>query len=378
MDWLYLVYALLAAVLFFGAKAYGKGKWNDEFMSLDQTKIIQGFAAICIAFHHMGQKTCAPWHKPLYIVHGLDVFVPIGYMLVGIFLFCSGFGLIKSIMTKENYLKGFVRRRIVPLIVMFYVTEWIFLIVRFLMHEKMDGPQIFFYVIGAQLANPNAWYVIAMPFFYLFFYFSFKYIKKKDIALLVTCLLVFAYITLGTFIDHNDWWMRGEWWYNSAHLFILGLLFARFEEPIVKHIKKFYYLYLVLAFVGLFFFFGFGEHAKDIWSYYGETFGADHVVLRRWGCLVPEMLASSAFVIFVFLCTMKIQLGNLALKLMGNVTLEFYLIHGLFVDLFGFDFLEVTKSLKYIRNVPLYVLVVLACSIPATIILKLINNKVKV
>ena len=51
---------------------------------------------------------------------------------------------------------------------------------------------------------------------------------------------------------------------------------------------------------------------------------------------------------------------------LGGVTLEFYLIHGIFVDLFGYSFADVAPSAVYIRNVPLYILAVLACSVPAT------------
>ena len=116
MDWMYLFYFLLALLFFFGAKSTGR-EWNEEYTSLKQTKMLQGIAALGIALHHMGQKTCAPWHPSMYTVHGLDVFVPIGYMLVGLFLFCSGLGLYRSLKSKPDYLKGFFRRRILPIII---------------------------------------------------------------------------------------------------------------------------------------------------------------------------------------------------------------------------------------------------------------------
>ena len=81
----YLYYPLLAVVLLWGVKFYKKGTWNDGFMSLSQTKTLQGFFALLIMFHHAGQKTCAPWLNPKFIIPGLEVFVPIGYFFVGIF-----------------------------------------------------------------------------------------------------------------------------------------------------------------------------------------------------------------------------------------------------------------------------------------------------
>lgn len=185
-----------------------------------------------------------------------------------------------------------------------------------------------------------------------------------------TCLAVFIYTLIGTIVDHNVWWMRGEWWYNSVHLFSIGLIFARHEEAIIKHVKKFYVMYVILAFVGLLFFHPFSEYAQATFSYYGEDFHADFKVLRRWVCLLSQIGASCAFVFLVFLLGMKIQIGNKVLKFMGTLTLEFYLIHGLFVELFGFNFLDMVPSVYYIKNVALFVLVVVVLALPSALLLQ--------
>lgn len=372
----YLYYVVLVLILFWGAKVCRKKTWNEDFMSLSQTKYLQGFFAICVMLHHAGQKTCAPWHNPYFIVHGLDFFVPIGYLFVSVFLFCSGYGLYKSYKQKENYLQGFVKRRILPLVLAFYSTGLIFFVVRLLMGERMSGKQMFYYLSGAQLCNPNAWYVIALPIFYLGFYLAFKFIKKDGWALFATILLVFAYTLIGTFVDHNNWWMRGEWWYNSVHLFSIGLLFARFEKPVVEHVKKFYPVYLILAIVGVAVFYPLSEYTQNAFSYYGENWNAPDKVQRRWICLLSQMAVSCAFVFLVFLLNMKIKLGNKVLQFMGALTLEFYLIHGLFVELFGYDFLEMRPSIHYIRNVALYLLVVIVLSVPAAVLLQKVHNMI--
>ena len=111
MDRMYLVYFLLGLLFFFGARLACRNEWNEDYTSLKQTKVMQGITALFIALHHMAQKTCAPWHPTRYTVHGLDVFVPLGYLFVGVFLFCSGLGLYRSLHSKPDYLKGFFRRR---------------------------------------------------------------------------------------------------------------------------------------------------------------------------------------------------------------------------------------------------------------------------
>ncbi len=333
---MFLPYLLLLALLLWGAKCFGRGKWNEEWLSLKQSKMLQGFLAVLIMCHHMAQKTCAPWHDPRVIVHGLDPFVPVGYLFVAVFLFFSGFGLYKSVRTKPDYLKGFLRRRALPVVAAFYLSAWVFLAARLLMGERMSGLQFLWYLIGAQLADPNAWYVIALPFFYLFFYVSFRLFKKDGLAIAMTALLILGYITLGTFIDHNDWWMRGEWWYNTAHMFVLGLLFARFEQQLKRVFQRHWALYTLLAVVGAVLLFQWSEHTLTVLSYYGH--GPDKV-LRRWGCLSTQMLAGAFFTLSVVLLGMKVRLKNRCLAGLGAITMELYLIHGLFVDLFGYDFL---------------------------------------
>ena len=158
MDWMYLFYFLLAALICFGARYAGRGNWNEEYTSLKQMKILQGITALGIVLHHMAQRTCAPWLPSVYIRHGLDSFVPIGYMLVGVFLFCSGFGLYTSVKTKPDYLKGFFRGRILPVILAFYLSEWIYTAIRLISGVKMDFMEILWYLSGLHMANGDAWY----------------------------------------------------------------------------------------------------------------------------------------------------------------------------------------------------------------------------
>lgn len=372
----YGYYLVLVVILFWGAKIYGRKKWNDEFMSLKQTKVLQGFFALCIMFHHISQKTCAHWLNPRFIRHGLDIFVESGYLFVSIFLFCSGYGLLKSFNTKPDYLKGFVKRRVLPVVIGYYTTGIIFLIIRLLMGEKLKTKQIIYYITGIQLSNPNTWFVIALPIFYLGFYFAFRFIKNKNIALFVTCLVVFGYTLIGTFTDHNDFWFRGEWWYNCVHLFSVGLLFAKFEKGIIERVKKHYFIYLVLTVVLFIVFNKLSESALSTFSYYREQWPVkDQVVLSRWVCLLSQMAVSCTFTFSVFMLNMKIKIGNRFLAFMGTITLEFYLIHGLFVELFGFSFInDNLKSLYYIKNVALMVVVVFVLAVPSALLLKKLHQ----
>ncbi len=358
----YIYYLLLVVLLLWGAKFFGKKQWNGEFMSLRQTKAIQGFCAICIMLHHISQKTCAPWLNSKVVVHGLDVFVAIGYLLVGIFFFCSGYGLYKSYKEKTNYLNGFLQKRLLPILISFCTTSIIYIVARRLMGEYLGFPTTLFHLSGPYLSNPYAWYALVLPIFYLVFYFAFRFCKNEKRAILVVAIATLLYIL------NCDWWMYGTWWYNAIPLFIVGILFAKFQDKIVNEMKQRYVLYIIISLALTIFFHHLSENTK-------EVLHNDAYALCRLMRLFSQMIACFTFTVFVFLLGMKIKIGNKALAFMGTITLEFYLIHGVFVQLFGYCFMsDVTKPLFYIKNLSLMVLVVLVLSIPAAFFLQKWNK----
>lgn len=368
---IYAIYPIMLVALLWGSKRFKKDEWNEEAFSLRQMKAIQGFVAICIMLHHCGQKVSASWIDKRYYKPGLEFFVPIGYILVTFFTFSSGYGLYKSFKTKENYLKNhFILKRIVPIVALGLVTKLIYLAVRYSVGEPISGKKLLWYLTGAKLCNPYSWYVYIIPLFYLCFFFAFRFIKDEKKALFAVLVFTVAYQVLGTCIDHNDWVMRGEWWYNSIHLFVVGIFFARHEKKIVEHIKKHHAAYLVLGILSIVAFTILSEFAKRHLSYYGETWNASFKVLRRIGCLISEILVSSSVVFTAYVTGLKLRVGNRFLDFMGTITLQFYLIHGLFSELFTYAFEGKFKSLYYIKNPLLFVFVVFALGLASAVILK--------
>lgn len=365
MDYLaYMTYPAVIALLLVGMKICKKGEWNSDFLGMQQTKYFQGFLAICIMLHHIGQEMCASWQKYL-LFPGLNFFVPLGYLFVGLFFLFSGYGLYTSFMQKPDYLaKGFFKRRALPLLIGYYASAWVFYIARIIMGQKMSAWESFCYISGISLANPYAWFALTMPLFYLFFYISFKFFKKRQI--LVVTILVFIYTFIGTCINHNEYLMRGQWWYNCVHLFWIGLLIAKYKEKLLEWSKKNYVIKLVACILLFHAFWTLTQVTQGRFSYYGEDAGLPRLITieYRWICLICEMLCSTAYAFMILLAGMKIRIGNKFLGFMGKITLEFYLIHGLVIELFSYRFCDVVKPIVRIKFVPLMVLVVTVLSIP--------------
>ena len=372
MDWMYLFYFLLGAAVFFGARACPRGEWNEEYTSRRQMKILQGISILGVAMHHMAQKTCGSWHPHSFIVHGMDPFLSVGLLFVAVFLFCSGFGLYMRWKTDPDYLRHFLRRRVAPVVIAFYLSEIIYVLVRWAMGEKLTPVKVLIYLAGLKLANFNAWYIIAIVYLYLVFFLAFRLCKKDSTAIALVTFFTLAYTVLGAIIDHNDWWFTGEWWYNSIILFPLGMIFAKHEKRVTAFLKKGYWFWLILSFAAVIGFFRLADFlVNSAWGYYGE-WGDPLKVPHRLGCAASQWLTCIAYVAFWFLLLLKVRIDNKLWTLLGVFTLEFYMMHGIFVEMFGFNWLDYAPSLYYIKKVPLYIPVVLACSAVGTVLFSLL------
>jgi len=374
-KFIYAVYPILIVILLWGSKPFGIKKWNDEAFSLRQMKSIQGFLTICIMLHHIGQRTCASWFPPEKIIApGLEFFSIFGYCFVSVFFFCSGYGLYVSFHNKQNYLNGFFRKRVFIIILSYYTSGLVFLILRFIMRQPMDVNLVLYYIIGVKMSNPHAWYVVVLPLLYLFFYLSFRFCKKDGKAISCFFILVILFVIFGTCIDHNNWLMCGEWWYNTVLIFPIGVLFAKYQQKVLGHFKKhniLYYLYLILMLGGIVASYYLSVYILSIFTYYGDTNNFDYKIPRRWVCVIAQLLVITTFTFFIFMVSMKLRVGNRFLAFMGTITLEFYLIHGIFLEPY---FETLTTPLYEIRNVPLLILIVFIPAVPAALLLKKLHN----
>lgn len=365
----YLVYPAMLVVLFFGARFSKKGEWNGDFLEYGQTKYLQGFLAVCIMLHHIGQEMCASWQS-YRLYPGLEFFVPLGYVFVGIFMFCSGYGLVVSYEKKPNYLsKGFFRKRAVPLLIGYFVSTWLFYIARIIMGQKLSGWDTFCYLTGIKPCNPYGWFALIMPLFYLFFFLSFKYSKKP---VLTTTICVIAYTFIGTCINHNAYLITGEWWYNSAHMFWVGLIVAKYRDKLIAWAKRKYILKLIVCIVLLQGSWYLTNYLIGTFSYYGENARLPMylTVLYRWICLSGDMLYTVLFTFFILLLGMKIRIGNKFLGFMGTITFEFYIIHGLVIEFFSYRFCDAVKPIVRITNGALMVVTIFVLSIPLALGMK--------
>ncbi|MBP5493028.1 MAG: acyltransferase [Clostridiales bacterium] len=326
---LWILAAALAAILVAGAKASKRHEWQEDPLSLSSSKAIQGFSAVAIILHHLSQD--------LMEASGPFEFLSnCGVLFVGIFFFFSGYGLYTSLKTKENYLKGFLKKRLVTILIPFYSCIAVFTVASCICGSKYTPLELLAVLSGWSLINTHMWYIVEIAILYLAFYIIFKLIKNRTAATVVMTVFVLLMMGGSLYLCHGkdfscSYWFMGEWWYNSSILFIVGILISKHQEGIRKIARKCYVVLLPL-FAVLTVLFGritFKFLAK--YSYWSEIPGQDPRYLDKLRCLSVQVPFILFFVLFVLLVMMKIRFGNPVLKFLGAISLELYLIHNLFL-----------------------------------------------
>lgn len=351
-------------LLFFGVK---RQQSKEEFFSLEVAKGLQGVSAIFIILHHGSQLLNRQREFP----GAINILENAGVFFVGVFFFCSGYGLLKSLKTKENYLKGFLKKRYLTIFLPYYGINLIYLVYFLSQKTSYTTTEWIQYVTGIRMINTNAWYVISIAFFYLIFYLAFRFFKKKWLSYSFLVIVMVLYIVTGIYRGHGDgsYFLQGEWWYITCPLLVVGMLFVEFEEKILAFVHKLYYPLLIL--LGASFYYINIESLKiqGKYGYWAEYRGGDGIK-ERFLTLPIHVLTVFLFVMTVVVFTMKFKVGNRLSIFLGEISIEIYLIHQVFYMMFRSSFL-------YIKNQTLFLTAVIFAGIITAALLHFLFERIK-
>ncbi len=224
------------------------------------------------------------------------------------------------------------------------------------------------YLSGAILMNSQMWYIVEVLILYVLFYVVFRLIKNRDAACIVYGICVMLLITFSLRLGHDTTtptqglWFHGEWWYNTTLMVWVGIMFARWEEQILGLIRKFYGLVFMVFVVLSVFLYNRTIYMLQNKGYWVEWDGYPGYK-EKWQTLGVQFLFVFVVIITVVILTQKIRFGNKILDFLGEIALELYLIHNLFL-------LYTPGS-----NRVIYILTCYTLSILSAVVLHMIDRK---
>ncbi len=332
----------MAVLLFTCCKVSPRQQWQDDPLSLDASKAVKGFAALYIVFGHIAQALKGE-NDILYF------FTETGVLFVGMFFFLSGYGLYTNLKTKENYLKGFLKKRLITVLVPFYVCILVFTAAAAIFGRRFTALELLGVISGWSLINSHMWFIVEIVILYVAFYLIYRFVRNRTKATVVMTVFVILLMTGSFLLCHGDFWFMGEWWYNTPFLFIVGIVFSRHKEVFLKIARKEYvfllpiFALLTIAFAIL------TKDAIDTHSYWSETPGEFGGYIDKICCLSVQLPWIIIFMFFMILVMMKVKFGNPVLRFLGMISLELYLIHNLFVTgLYDFFYDKFPNASVYI------------------------------
>lgn len=316
---------------------------NKEYLSVESTSGFRGFLALGIIFHHL---------SPL--VKSGEEFSNFSYMgtyIVSIFFFLSAYGLYVQNESRENYLDNFLVKRLSKIIVPFFIISLIYIFYRFVNGQLIDlNFFINLFKQGSTIIY-NGWFVDIIILMYIFFYISFKLFQNKFLSIVLNTIFIICYICLAIKLGYNFWW------YNSALAFAIGLIWAKNQNKIDRVLEKYYFIVIILVTVLLFVSHKYDVllkylHLEDSYSY-ALAANLDNIIF-------------TIYFIIVFL--KKINFSNVYLTLIGRISFELYMIHGLVISMLGKIFVS-----SRVNDVLFTLFVLIVSLIFAWIINKIIN-----
>ena len=182
-----------------------------------------------------------------------------------------------------------------------------------------------------------AWYLLELMVLYVFFYFSFRYVRRWGRAVLLLTALTLVMMLVAWQVPFGYYWLR------YPLCFSVGVAYSIYERNIYKQIKKHRILCIpvVLFLMGVY-----------IWSV--QTFPNPPVVLILTSHLayfaLPVMLTalSKAWgTTDLFMRRAHGPVGS-ALMWLGGISLETYLLHMSFVNFFRSPVIYIQSPLLYL------------------------------
>lgn len=311
-------------------------KDNSKYLSKDQTNIIKGLFLLFVFIRHFigyDLNLSNTWIDTI----GLKIDAKLGQLIVTMFLFYSGYGIIESYKkNKTDYLKHFPKKRILSTLINFDVAVIIYVILYHSLYEKnFSINKFFFSLVGLDSYGNSNWYIFCILILYLISYLSLKSFnsKKGQLTSIATGTTLFMIIMS---------FYKPAYWYSTAFSFVFGVAFSLYKENIelwLNNKKMLCFLYAIVIFI---------------------------ISYKLKANIIFYVTFTLSFITLVLLVTKKFYINNFILKWLGKNLFPLYIFQRL--PMFYL------KHMGYFTASPYLFFII---SLIATVIITLIYNLVQ-
>ena len=284
-----LLYLFLAVLLLWGIRCRREG-WDDPF-ERKTTNAIKGFFIALVFLRHIfgyivdGGWVCSGFFDRVFLYLNRSV----GQLLVVMFLFYSGYGVMTGVLTRgQEYVQTMPKRRILVTLLNFDIAVLVFFAVNMLWGVRQEIDVVGFSLVGWLSIGNSNWYIFDILVLYSVFWFAFRFggqfMRPKWLLLVFTIMVTGVALWLS--------FVKPGWWSGTIMAFPLGSFYSMYKFRIIQFLQRYYKISLSVSLVLMI--------ILETVSFF--------MSLGIWYNLVAVTFATT-----VVILSMKIRVGNAAL-----------------------------------------------------------------
>lgn len=236
------------------------GCYDKNYLTKDKANVVKGISILMIFVSHSLQYITDSGYVFSSIGDSTFLFIRSwhGQLVVVMFLFFSGYGIMESYKKKgEAYVATMPRKRIFTTLLNFDVAVLFFIVLNLLLGKTMSLRHILLSFLAWDSVGNSNWYIFCILVCYLlsFLVLSLYVIFFRSKSVYIYALSPIFILSIITIIVLS--YLKAPYWYNTMMCFPFGMLFSVVQEKIdaivqhhyYKSVAAFFILFLVFRYI---------------------------------------------------------------------------------------------------------------------------------
>lgn len=337
-----LICGALCGMLLLSIKKYEFEGFNKNYMSPDICLPWKGFFICWIFLSHLIQGYTGQLNTIDRLFVSVNSFW-MGQLVVVLFLFYSGYGVVYSITYKaDNYLKKFPKNRIFKTWLHFSIIVLLYLLLQIVLGNKFTISTVLKAFIALDTLGNSNWYIFAILFLYLFSFIGFVITRRMSYRVTAGVIIV-SFLTLAYIFVFRKVIGYSTVWYDSVLCYCIGMWYFIFENKIYAIVTRSKVTHAIILTTSVVFFF--------VNRVLFQIIGYNYMIYFTVQCLL--------LITIVLLVNMKWRVESKLLTWAGEKLFYIYMLQRIpfiILDHFGIDNLYVYTGIAAVSTVALVVI----------------------
>ncbi len=286
-----ILFGVYAAVVLYGTQYLPH---KDAFFDLHDSTMLKGVFCIIVVLVHV---------PSMYQNLLQDAIGSFAYIGVTYFFMTSSYGLKFGVKNKDDYLKGFWKKRIPKILLPALICNAISVIINYICGENIHF---------LSFINIHDWVKVLLMFYILFWMIYYVPIHFGLPSGIWQDILICVIILSISITDRLTSINLTFFWNVESMGFVYGIILAECSERLVKFLNNKWLIKTVIIFTS------------------GLIFGMAYLKYKPvifWGDYILKIVLGFILLNLILCLIKKIHIGNRVLEFIANISYEVYLLH---------------------------------------------------